>query len=248
MNTLTYVFYGAGYSLQGLLIWRACRSRAWRYYPFFCSYFMYTCFSGSVQLILALLRYPGYAPIYVLSEAVAAVLRFAVAWELYRHVFHRGSALRSIAGGVLICALILLAFAFWTSGASPGASVSVDFMRKMALSVAAWIVLVMGLARFYRIPVARNIGGMAIGFLAFSASEMADFAAFDLSPRFEAIWRYVHPFSYLCMLAVWVWSLWDYAPNRQLTSTELSIGSQALTHWQDRSSALQDAVWKVIKP
>lgn len=248
MNTAAYALYTAGYVLQVLLLWRVVRLRAWRHYPLFCTYFVYTCCSGSVQLALALLRYSAYVRVYYSTEAVAAILRFAVAWEIYRQVFRRGSTVRNIAGGALGGVLALLALVFWLSVASVGNSAMVDFMRKMALAVAVWMLVVLGLARLYRIPAGRNISGMAIGFVIFAGSEMVDFASFDLAPRLGIIWRYVHPFGYLFMLAVWLWGLWEYAPNPQLVNAEEATRAQGISWWREQSASLEAAIRKVTKP
>lgn len=247
MRLVGLVFFFAGVSSQALLFWRGCRWCAWRKYPLFFIYLSYTSFF-TIFFLFFPHAHPMYARVYWYNELGAAVLRFLVAWEIYRQVFRGGSVVRSIAGSILVGALTLLALVFWAGGPGPGTSLVIDFMRKMALAVATWIVVVIGLAGFYAIPIGRNIWGMAIGFLIFAASQIANFAAFDLSPRFGPIWPLVHPFSYLCMLAVWVWSLWNYAPNPELRSSESSMGPEAISEWQERSAALNKIIRKVINP
>ncbi len=150
-------------------------------------------------------------------------------------------------GDVMVVVLVLLALAFWLSGPTPGVSPVIDFMRKMALTAGVWTVLVLGVARFYGIRIGQNTWGMAIGFLIFVSSEIANFAAFDLSSWFIPIWRFVHPFAYVFMLAVWTWLLWDYAPNPQ-NETDSSLGPLLLSEWQRQSAALDKTIRKVIQP
>src|SRR5260370_15033767 len=169
-----------GVSWQGLLFWRGWRWGGWHAYPFFYAYLSYTSF-WTVAFLFFPHAHPLYPKVYWDSELVAAVLRFLVAWVVFRGVFRHGTVISTIAGTLIVVVLVLLALAFWLSGPSPGISPVIDFMRKMALSAGVWTVLVLGVARFYGIRIAQNTWGMAIGFLIFVSTEIANFSAFDLS-------------------------------------------------------------------
>jgi hypothetical protein len=162
-------------------------------------------------------------------------------------VFARGTVVRRVAVTVTLAVLILLALTFWVSGPSPGLWPEMDFMRKMALSASAWVAVVLGMARLYGIRIGQNIWGMAIGFLIFVSSEIANFAAFDLTAWFIPIWRFIHPFAYVFMLAVWTWALWDYAPNPH-NEIDASLGSRLFSTWRSQSVALEETIRKVTQP
>ncbi len=230
---------------QGLLFWRGWRWGGWQAYPFFYIYLSYTSFWTGAFLFFPH-THPLYPSVYWDSEIVAAALRLLVAWEVFRGVFRQGTV-RRIAGTSLVMVLALLALTFWLSGPPPGVSFVIDFMRKMALSAGAWIILVLGVARFYGIRIGQNAWGMAIGFLIFVSSEIANFAAFDLSSWFIPIWRFLHPFAYVFMLAVWTWALWDYLPNPQ-KEIDSSLESLLLSEWQRQSAALHETIRRVIHP
>ena len=232
-------------SFQALLFWRGWRWSGWHAYPFFFSYLSYTTF-WTIAFLFFPHKHPLYPSVYWDSEIVAAVLRFLVAWEVFRSVF-RQSTVRKIAASILIIVLALLALAYWLSGPSPGVSSVIDFMRKMALSAGLWIILVLGVARFYRIRIGQNAWGMAIGLFIFVSGEIVNFAARDLSPWFIPIWRFFHPFGYVFMLAIWTWAIWDYSPNPH-SETDSSLGSLLLSEWQRQSEALNKTVRKVIQP
>lgn len=240
------VLYLFGVSCQGLLFWRGWRWGGLHAYPLFYIYLSYTSF-WTVALLF-FLHAPWYARVYWGSEVVAAVLRFLVAWEIFRTLFGCGSVIRRIAGTVILAVLLLLALGFWLSGPSPGISLVVDFMRNMALSAGVWTVVVLGVARLYGIRIGRNTWGVAIGLLIFVASEIVNFAAFDLASWFIPIWRFIHPFAYVFMLAVWAWSLWDYAPNPQDERADSSLTPLLLREWQRQSAALDETIRKVIRP
>lgn len=245
MGFLGVVLFLVGVSCQGLLFWRGWRWGGYRAYPLFYIYLSYTTF-WTVALLSFPRMHPLYLKVYWDSELVAAALRFLVAWEVFRSVF-RPASTRRIAGMVMFVLLVFFAAAFWLSGPSPGVSSIADFMRKIAVTVGVWMVFVLGMAKFYGIRFGKNIWGMAIGFLIFLSSEITNLAAFDLASWFAPIWRFFHTSAYIFMLAVWTWSLWNYAPNPQ-TEFDMSLGPQLLSKWQRQSVVLDETVKKVIRP
>lgn len=232
-------------SFQALLFWRSWRWGGWRAYPLFYVYLSYTSF-WTIAFLFFSHKDPLYPTVYWDSEIVAAVLRFLVAWEVFSSVF-RQVTVRRVSGAALIILLALLALAYWLGGPSPGVPPVADFMGKMALSAGLWTILVLGFARFYGISIGQNTWGMAIGFFIFVSSEIVNLAARFLWPWFIPIWRFVHPFAYVFMLAVWTRALWDYAPNPH-SETDSSLGSLLLSEWQRQSEALNKTVRKVIQP
>src|SRR2546421_6947391 len=245
MAYLGVVLFLIAVGCQSLLFWRGWRWGGWQAYPLFYIYLSYTSF-WTVAFLFFPHAHPLYPKVYWDSEVGAAVLRFLVAWEVFRSVFHHGTVRRT-AGAVIVLVLVLLALALWLSGPSPGVLPVMDFMGKMALAAGVWTVFVLGAARFYGICIGQNTWGMAIGFLIFVSSEIANFALRDLSSWFIPIWRFFHPFAYVFMLAVWTWSLWDYVPNSQ-NETDSSLGPILLSKWQRQSAALDETIRKVMHP
>ena len=246
MTFLSVGLFMLGVSSQGLLFWRASRWGGWRTYPFFYTYLAYTAFWTIVFLFFPH-SHPLYPKLYWYSDLVAAVLRFLVAWEVFRAAFQRGTVVRKVAGRIVLAALLLLALVYWWSGPSPGFHPIADYMRKMALAASVWTFLVLAIVWFYGIRIGPNLWGMAIGFLVFVSSEIVTFSGFGLAPGLNSFWRYVHPFSYAFMLTVWVWSLWDYVPNLQ-TQFDSPISSRFFSRWQRQSQALNEAIRRVTRP
>lgn len=162
-------------------------------------------------------------------------------------MFPRGSGIRKRANIVVVLALVIVAAAFWTSTPHPAASLLLDSLRKVALSVAVWIVLVFGLAHFYRVRVSRNIFGMAAGLLIFTGSELVYLAAMDLLPRLRTVWSYVHPLAFLAMLLVWTYSLWGYFPNPRSSDLDETTAQSALHIWQNRWEDVPEVLRRVVK-
>ena len=248
MHPAWYINVGIGALLQSLLFWRAFRCRLWLRYPLFYAYLMYTTLWSLIVSLPVIVRQPGYAKGYWWSHLVGATLRFGIAVEIYRNVFPRNSTVGRRAGCVILIALTVLASLFWMGGAGPGRYVVVDAARKIALSVAAWILVVLGLSYYYGIRIGRNMWGMAVGLLIFTGSELMHLAAIDLLPDWWHVWRSVHPIAYVLMLLIWTSALWGYYPSPSLRSLDESAAQEFVTAWQDRWRQVPTILRGVIKP
>ena len=246
MHPAWYINIGLSVLLQSLLFWRAWRCRLWQCYPFFYSHLTYTALCALMLGLPAFLRHPLYAKAYWLSYFLAAALRFGIAAEIYRCIFPKHSPLRTRAAFVVLSALALLALVFWLVGPGPGSAL-LDALRKIALAVAAWILLVLGLSHYYGIRLGLNVWGMAIGLLIFTGSELVNFAAMDLFPRLWPVWRFVNPLVFVFMLLVWTYSLWRYRPNPPAPSLNKTLAREFLSAWQARWTQVPDILRGVAK-
>jgi len=236
------------YTLQGLLFWRGYRSGLWKRYPLFYAYLFYTTCWSVIQGIPSVLKHPSYPNVFWSSQLGAGILRFGVAAEVHRHVFPPASKLRRPASAFVVGALLVMALLYWALGASPAPSIVLDALRKIALSVAVWILLVLGLAQYYGIRAGRNVWGMAVGLLIFMGSELVHLAAMDMFPRLRTAWGYVHPITYVCMLMIWTVALWNYGPNPRIVPLHESESRELLSAWGQRWRSIADILRKVAKP
>ncbi len=248
MHPAWYINFLFSTALQAVLFWRALRCCLWRRYPFFYAYLAFTALQSIVLSPPIIVRPSAYAKAFWLSYLVAAILRFGIAVEIHRHVFPRRSPLRNRAGVAILLTLTLLAFVFWIGGSGPGLYVFPDSMRKIALSVAAWILVVWGLARYYGIRIGRNVWGMALGLLIFTGSELVNLAAMDLLPRLRNLWGGVHPIAFVFMLMVWTSALWRFYPNPQTPSLDKSSAENFRNAWQGRWTQVPEVLRRVVKP
>ena len=246
MYPIWYINTLLGVLLQSLLFWRASRTGLWQHYPLFYIYLAYTSVWSLVCSLPVMVHHPAYAKIYWSCYLGAAVLRLAIMAEVHRHVFPRSSALRNRVNIIVFISLALLALIFWSSDLNPAASVLLDSARKMALSVAVWSFVLLGLAHYYGVRIGRNVWGIAVGLLTFIGTEFVDLAAMDLIPQFRVVLGYVHPVAFVAMLLVWTYALWDYYPSPRLALDE-SVARQFLSAWQDRWAELPPVLRKVVK-
>ena len=247
MHSAWYVNIVLSVLLQALLFCRAYVCGLSRRYPFFYTYLAYTALWTFAFSLPVFIRDPSYPTAYWLSYVLAALLRFGIAAEIHRYVFPLHSSLRTRANVAVLLALTLLAFIFWIAGPGPGPSVFPDALRKITLSVATWIFVVLGLARYYGIRVGRNVWGIAAGVLLFTGSELIYLAAMDLLPRLWAAWRYIHPLTFVLTLIVWASALWRYHPNPVIPSLDKSLKQDLLNAWRDRWTTVPALVRKVVK-
>lgn len=234
--------------LQMLLLSRAFQRDLLRRYPFFYSYLAYTTFWAVALGIPSILRLPTYPKIYWRSQIAAEILRFVIAFEIFRHVFPRSSTLRARASWTLLLTLLLLASAFWMGGSDLHSNPWLDVLRKIAFSVAALIVIVLGLAHFYAVRVGRNIWGMAVGLLLFTGSELVHLAAIDLFPRWWTVWTYVHPVAFVFMLLTWTFALWNYYPNPHRPVLTEASAKELASAWHYGWSQMHIVLRRATKP
>jgi len=133
-------------------------------------------------------------------------------------------------------------------GAIPGTSVFPDVIRKISLAVAAWVLVVLGLARYYGVGIGRNLWGMAVGLLIYTGSELVYLSAFDLAPGLWPVWRFVHPLAFVFMLIVWTFALWRHAPNPPSPATDHALTREFLSAWQDRWAQVSNVLRRMVKP
>ncbi len=231
MEKLDSAIIGFGLALHALLLWRCLKERHWKHYSLFFTYLAYTFLRTLSLVTLRQSAHPSYALIYWYSDLGAVLLRFGVAWDVFRHIFQAGSAIRAIAGRVLFVVLVAMALGFIFLSNQPG-GFFLDMERKAGLAVVAWLVVVMLLARYYCSPIGTNIWGMALGMGLFVSISIANFAAFDLLKSFLPIWRFISPFSFLVMMLIWTSTLWSYAPEPQLKADSKLHPEAALAQWK----------------
>ncbi|MFQ5696148.1 MAG: hypothetical protein ACE5HB_09180, partial [Terriglobia bacterium] len=234
-----------------LVVWRALWKGLWQRYPFFYAYLFYVFLFTVVLVILAQIRFPAYARFYWDTAAVALFLQFFVPWEVFRQCFPANQPIRRVAGWLLLTALVSLTFGLYFgsdgsvfSGQSGAAYPILE--RKTSLLQAVLLLAALLLARYYAVPLGRNIRAMALGFGLYVSISIANFAAFDLAEAYFPIWRYVYPLNSIAAVAVWAWGLWNYAPNPRPAAITTAQTKHILQEWNQAWSGLRHALKKAM--
>jgi hypothetical protein len=252
-----YALGTLGVLLELVLLWRVCRERLWRHYPFFSTFLAYLLSSMLAQL--ALLRWYGlqsraYASFYWTSDLVGIALWAFVAWEIFRHSFPRGSSLRTVVGGVsLLLASAMTGVLFLAHGnlglpRSVG-SFTVHFTSYASLVLAPLVLWLIVAAHYYRIPLGRNIWGMAIGFGIFLSLSAVNAAAYLLGHSSRLLSLLTTPGAFVLQLMIWTWVLWRYAPNPALMPAPAprEHGELELVLWRQEWNRLLDTMRKAFE-
>jgi hypothetical protein len=248
MHLVDYLTIYSGLALELLLLWRVGKARLFKHYPFFTSYFLYTFVRSFVLFFFFALQSRTFVTIYWPSNLIGAVLWFAIVWEVFRQTFPRDSRLRRVAAEIFVGVLLLLALVFYLSGPQLVGHPVSEFMRKVGLSVAVSVLTILGLARYFRVSLGRNLWGMAVGILALASSYIANFAAIDLSPAIRPLWSRIGPLSFLLMLSIWVVTLWSYDPNPRPIVSDAPAHEQARSFWEKRWAAIGTTIRRAVKP
>lgn len=247
MNALWYINVGCAAVLECLLFWRGFHRRLFSRYPVLFTYLAYTSVRSIVVSLPNVIASNSFAKIYWWSHIAAALIRFGIVAELQSQIFPSKSPIRSRSQITIAAALVMVAICFWVMGAGPG-HYMFDALRKIAFALAVWIVVVVGVARYHGIGIGRNIWGVAAGFLIFIGSELIHLSAIDLVPQLWAVWRYVHPVAWVLMLAIWTFALWNYHPNPELASVEISRTGDLQSAWEQHWIQVGHIPGRLMKP
>ena len=188
-----------------------------------------------------------------MTEAAGLPLNFLVVWEVFRQTFPKGSSLRRLASkGFILAGFALTVFlidAFWGFKAyTVFNSVYLALERSFGFARA---VLTMGLllvARYYEVPLGRNVWGMAVGFGTWASILTANNALFDLDHSFIPFWRIVSPLSSMAMFGIWIWAVWSYAPNPVLETVDAAAMDSNLQAWAENWDDTVSAARRIIHP
>jgi len=203
--------------LEALLVVRAARGRFVSRFPLFYSYIGFV-FLWSVTGVGVLLIFPdGYATFYWFYYLMVVLAEFAVLVEISDHLFRSYSAIRLLGRTLAIGIPAVLVIAYVLPALLQASKLDVallEFGRRISVTKAVVAIVLLFVARHYRVPLGRNISGMLLGFAFYLAISIADFSAareFGKS-LYADVTRVLFPLSYTVCLLVWNVALWRYEP------------------------------------
>ena len=250
MTLLDQMISALGLALVAVSLWRGSCQQLLRLYPFFYCYLGYVFALHIFVLWAAQLELPSYALAFWWGSSIAALLRFFVVWEVFRHSFSPLQPMRQLAGQAaallmtgLTMAILLgndkLPFLYKAESFFP------DLERKVGLIQASLLMICLFLVRYYAIPLGRNTWGMALGLGVYLSISIMNFSALELMESFLTFWRYIRAFSFIGMAALWTWALWSYAPNPQ-PEVHPEVAWQGLDRWRHAWGEARTTLRRVV--
>ena len=210
MSMLQQVLWWIVLPLQVWLLWQMIRTHAYKTYPCF---FAYTLFS----VIATSLRYAVrsqeefYFYVYWATEAIYALLGIAVIYEVYRHVFKnllRARWFRIVFPVAVVATLILTASKTDTFSSAEGwvmRPIVISEMGVRLLQVALFVVLTV-LIRLLGLHWRQHDFGISDGFGLYSTFALFASTKFsEIGTTFAFWWSVLSVMSYNVAVLVWLW-------------------------------------------
>jgi hypothetical protein len=188
--------------------------------------------------------------VYWTTDVVDVFVRFLVVWELLRHLFPKGSSLIVLFSrgfAVVIAALLMLAIStFWSYQTYASShSVRAAMERSSSFTQAVMTLGLLLAARYYRIPLGRQLATIAVAFGAWASIATANNAMIDLERSFLPYWQIVRPLSFVVLIGTWTWALWKEAP--EASGAEYPVQAPELAAWTAHWNRTQSS-WRRVKP
>ena len=209
--------------LEGVILWRFSKRRMWHCYPYVALFVAYDLFGNLVLFPIRRYKADWFGVAYWQIESISLFLRFLINWEFFRAIFGRQSALRQMGYKVLVAVELIGLPAILFLGVSQASSVHYAYLhlspvveQYISLAQALFLLTPAAVARYYGLPLGRNVRVLGFGFGLYVFVRAVNFAGLQAFRGFFPYWQLLAPASLIGMLAVWLWGFWDYAPSPQL--------------------------------
>lgn len=157
--------------------------------------------------------------VYWASQLLLMSMRAGVMYELCRRLLGRYRGVWALSRIVLVAtaaALLLIALAANISSGTRLSNMFLTIERGFELAVLGVLVTAMAFCRYYRIPVARPVGLVGLGFSLYSAiAVISNTFTGHWFLAFVPFWREIHGDSFLLAELTWLIAVWRPLPADQ---------------------------------
>ncbi len=211
------ILWWIGNAIEALILARSIKGKLYEKYPAFYFYL-------STVLLIELLRFAVYTfqpnlhrVLYWYTEYLVAIIGYGVILETYKHALKSSHGAARIARlfllGVLATVILKVAANALANPVWSPATTLAELERDLRAIQALLLLVIVALLAYYRVPVGRNLKGIAFGYGLYVCASVMSLAfgslpAFALRPE----WRYVQRIAYLAALFIWGCTLWSYQP------------------------------------
>jgi hypothetical protein len=252
METYSITLWLFGLALLMTLILRAKSGGLFLHFPLFYSYIAYT-FSGSlITFVIYRLRPGSYPTSYWFYFLINLLAEFAVLVEISDHVFKPYPAIRQFGRFLTICISTLFFILYILPSFlqfRPSSLALLDFSLRTSLTKMVIIVALGAAARYYRLPLGRNVAGLMMGFALYLGIYIVSLAAAQIFGKvlYAAIFRFMLPLgSILCLLA-WTVAMWQFEVIPRTSWKLGEPGHETLEELSYRLSKLNTTLTRLVR-
>jgi hypothetical protein len=220
----TVLIWWVGVFLEALILLRGWRGRTLAKYPFFYLYIASLFLSDGPLYFVYRLNPAIYPQWNWTAGFLNIVLGCGILLEVFRHVlapYPGAEKLARTAGlvvfGVVFCSATIYLFVF--PGTFGSRMVHTHLERNFLGIQALFLCGLVGVIRYYGIPMGKNLRGMVLGYGLCVGTTLMSLAIRYHSRSFTDAWILIQPASYLLSIFIWVAALWRYEPNLVTDST-----------------------------
>src|SRR5260370_35414357 len=195
-SVFNQILWWIGNAIEALILVRSIKGKLYEKYPAFYFYL-------STVLLIELLRFAAYTfqpslhrLLYWYTEYLVATVGYAVILEIYKHALKSSPGAARIARTFLLVVLVavilrVMANALSSRAWSPAAT-SAELERDLRTVQALLLFGIVALLAYYRIPVGRNLKGIAFGYGFFLCASLMSLAFGSLPADWlRTEWRHV---------------------------------------------------------
>jgi hypothetical protein len=204
-------------------------SRFWLFY----SYLTYVLITGVLTIGAYYLAPASYASVYWFVFLTTVIAEFAVLVQVGDCIFDPYPAIRQI-GRFLTVSIGVMFTALYIGPSllepAPRSLVILDLVVRSSVAKAAIVIVLLGVARHFRIPLGRNIAGIMMGFSIYLALNTATFALAETYGRsqYGQTFATVGPLIQTLTFLVWAVALWEPQPDL-LSNREVPGGQEGIS-------------------
>lgn len=243
-------FYGvsaAGIILEAWLVSLLIKHRFVSRFPYFSTFVLCDFFCNLVLVIVAVLRRPWFRWSSGAALLVSVLTGLLIIWEVMRSVFPPHSILRRLSqctllviGSVVFPAVLALSWKQANLVQFPYRYFPPTFEQYLCLIEALVLLAIAAIARYYAVPLGRNMSGLVHGFGLYLLCYAMNFAALQVIPGFLPYWQFLSSALYIGLLAFWLWAFREYAPPEVAIGTSRRMADEQLRQfWTSGTAAIR---------
>lgn len=215
------IIWWLGPCLQALVLFRGFRGRTLSKYHFFHIYVASGCL-GNIFLYAYYVwcrDYGAYQKAYWIVQFATLMIGCGIVLEIFRHILSPYPGADKFASIIVLATFgAIFCFALTYQFLAPDWSTTkgsvVELERDVRTVQAIFLVVILAVVSYYRLPVGKNLHGMISGYGLYIVTSLFTLAIRAYAgPRFNTAWSVIQPFSFDFSLVIWLLALWSYAPG-----------------------------------